>query len=83
MFNATIKMFVATLVRLYYLNYKLILQMISPFIFLEKQNLQTFLGKIKGSKNMLKYILTLGMLLWYSSFSFLCVKIWHVIVREI
>ena len=63
MFNATIKMFVATLVRLYYLNYKLILQMISPFIFLEKQNLQTFLGKIKGSKNMLKYILTLGMLL--------------------
>ena len=63
MFNATIKMFVAALVRLYYLNYKLILQMISPFIFLEKQNLQTFLGKIKGSKNMLKYILTLGMLL--------------------
>ena len=63
MFNATIKMFVATLVRLYYLNYKLILQMISPFIFLEKQSLQTFLGKIKGSKKMLKYILTLGMLL--------------------
>ena len=63
MFNATIKMFVAAQVRLYYLNYKLILQMISPFIFLEKQNLQTFLGKIKGSKNMLKYILTLGMLL--------------------